>query len=437
MLRKCIVFSFLICLVVTSGAYAQGTNGTQSEGAPVTQEGNVSFDFRDADIRNVFRILSFKSGVNIVAGPEVSGAVTMKLDDVPWKQALEVILETYGYAYEKKGSIISVTTIEILKQRRENTMLLAEQESLETRIFILNFAKASEVIQSIGKMKSERGSVNYDERTNSVIITDISSRLELMDGIIDTLDRTTPQILIEAKIIETNLDDSENLGVDWVLKAGLSGSSRPTSFPFKRGITDNRFGGDITTPAADDVVYGTLNFTEFQVVLELLKNRTDTNILSNPKIVTLDNMPARIEVGTKHPIPEFGANSETGALQTTGIKYENIGINFTVTPHVNNNEYVTLELTPEVSEVTGTRSFQGIDVPLISTEEVSTTVMVKDGDTLVIAGLITDKLVDTKKKVPILGDIPLVGLLFQKTNKTVTKTDLIIFITPHIITPVM
>jgi len=441
MLRKCVIFSFLICLVTTPGVYAQGTGDTQSKDALVTQEGNVSFDFRDADIRNVFRILSFKSGVNIVAGPEVTGLVTMKLDDVPWKQALEVILETYGYAYEKRGTIISVTTIEILKQRRENKMLLAEQESLETKVFVLSFGKASEIVASIGKMKSQRGSVNYDERTNSVIATDISSRLELMEGIVATLDSTTPQVLIEAKIIETNLDDSENLGIDWTTKATLSGSSRPHSFPFKIGATENRFGGPIPVPqvsATDNgVSYGTLGFNEFQVVLEILKSRTDTNILSNPKIVTLDNKPATIKVGTKHPIPDFGANSETGALQTTGIRYENIGINFTVTPHVNNDTFVTLELTPEVSEVTGTRSFQGIDVPLISTEEVSTNVMVKSGDTLVIAGLITDKLVDIKKKLPILGDIPLLGLIFSKTTKTITKTDLIIFITPHIITPVM
>jgi len=323
MLRKSIVLSFLICLVITPGVYAQGSNGTKSGETSVTQEGNVSFDFRDADIRNVFRILSFKSGVNIVAGPEVTGVVTMKLDDVPWRQALDVILETYGYAYEKRGSIISVTTIENLKQRRENAMLLTEQEILKTKVFSLSFAKASEVIESIGKMKSERGSINYDERTNSVIVTDIGSRLELIEVIVTKLDKTTPQVLIEAKIVETNLNDSENLGIDWTAKATLSGASRPTSYPFKRGITDNRYGGTITSPDPDDVVYGTLNFIEFKAVLEFLKNRTDTNILSNPKLVTLDNHPARIEVGTKHPIPDFGANSETGALQTTGITYEN------------------------------------------------------------------------------------------------------------------
>src|SRR3989338_9511888 len=179
MFRKTIVLGVMFVLIAASGVYAQGSDN-QTEGAPVTKEGNVSFDFRDADIRNVFRILSFKSGVNIVAGPEVTGVVTIKLDDVPWKQALDVILETYGYAYDQKGSIISVTTIESLKQRRENSMLLAEQEALETRIFTLNFGKASEIIESIAKMKSERGSIDFDERTNSVIVTDISSRIKLM-----------------------------------------------------------------------------------------------------------------------------------------------------------------------------------------------------------------------------------------------------------------
>jgi type IV pilus assembly protein PilQ len=436
MFRKTIVFSMLLCLVATTGVYAQ-KDESQSEGAPVTKEGNVSFDFRDADIRNVFRILSFKSGVNIVAGPEVTGVVTIKLDDVPWQQALDVILDTYGYAYEKKGSIISVTTIDILKQRRENATLLAEQEALETKIFTLNFGKASEIIESIGKMISERGSINFDERTNSIIVTDIQSRLELVSEVVERLDTTTPQVLIEAKIVETNLDDTENLGIDWTTKVSTNGAARPISYPFKRGGTNSRFAGTVDTPSEDDVTYGTLSFTEFQAVLEVLKTRTDTNILSNPKIVTLDNKPARIEVGTKHPIPDFGANSETGQLQTTGITYENIGINFQVTPHVNKAGFVTLDLQPEVSEVTGTRSFQGIDVPLIGTEEVTTSVMVKDGDTLVIAGLIKDKVTDTKKKLPLLGDIPIVGLIFQKTEKAIIKSDLIIFMTPHIITPVI
>ena len=128
-----------------------------------THESNVSLDFRDADIANVLKILSYKSGVNIVVGPEVTGLVTIQLNDVPWKQALEVVLETYGYAYEQKGNIITVTTVENLKLRRENAIILAEQEPVETKTFTLNFGRASEIVASIEKMKSERGSINYDK----------------------------------------------------------------------------------------------------------------------------------------------------------------------------------------------------------------------------------------------------------------------------------
>lgn len=447
MLKRVLILSVAVSLMAVSAHAQQQQAVSKSTKAPVTQEGNISFDFRDADIQNVFRILSFKSGVNIVAGPEVTGVVTIKLDDVPWQQALDVILETYGYAYEKKGNIISVTTIENLKQRRENAALLAEQEPLETEIFNINFGKASEIIESINKMKSERGAITYDERTNTVIVTDISDRIQIMAKVIETLDRTTPQVLIEAKIVETNLNDTENLGIDWIVRASASGAKRDITWPFKVGPTQSRYAATFFEPATrfpadvenyiyeESASYGTLSFSEFQVVLELLKSRTDTNILSNPKIVTLDNQTAQIQVGTEYPIPSFGANTETGQLQTTGIVYQNIGINFEVTPHVNNAGFVTLELKPEVSEFAGNRTIQNTEVPLIGTERVVTNVMVKDGDTLVIAGLLTDKLIDVKKKVPFLGDLPILGLVFRKSEKAIVKTDLIIFITPHIITP--
>ena len=128
------------------------------------KNGMVSIDFRDADIKNVLKVLGYNSGVNIVAGPEVTGLVTIQLKDVPWQRALDVVLSTYGYAYERKGDIISVTTVENLKKRREDALVLAEQESLVTETFTLNFGKASEIIGSIEKMKTPRGSINFDQR---------------------------------------------------------------------------------------------------------------------------------------------------------------------------------------------------------------------------------------------------------------------------------
>ncbi|MCA9398754.1 MAG: type IV pilus secretin PilQ [Candidatus Omnitrophica bacterium] len=430
-------------LMMTPVVHAQ-KNAPQAvaDNVSMSETGEVSLDFREADIRNVLQILSFKSGMNIVASPEVQGVVTIQLNSVPWKQALDVILQTYGYAYEKKGNIIVVTTVENLKKRREDAMLLAEQEPLETRTFVLNFGKASEVIASVEKMRSDRGSINFDERTNTIIATDTASKLDLMEGVVDKLDATTPQVLIEAKIVETGLNDTENMGIDWITQASVNGAERPTTFPFtshsdNKYLKDNDFPGTQTTlgNANTEFTYGTLDFSQFQAVLEMLAQRTNTNILSNPRIVTLDNIPASIQVGVDRPIPNYAYNEEQATLQVNGYTWRTIGISFEVTPHVNNAGYVTLDIVPEVSELAGETPFDNINLPLISKEVANTRVMVKDADTLVIAGLLTDKTTDVRKKIPFLGDIPIVGLAFTKNEKTVIKTDLLIFITPHIITP--
>ncbi len=414
---------------------AQDVSQMQNQ-VSLSQEGKVSLDFREADIRNVLRILAYKSGVNIVAGPEVVGLVTIQLNEVPWMQALDVILSTYGYGYDRKGNIITVTTIENLKKRREDAQLLADQEPLTTRTYILNFAKASEAVASIEKIKSSRGSVNFDERTNTLIIRDIPGNLELVEEVIKTLDKTTPQVLIEAKIVETVLSNEENLGIDWVVQGAVSGSERPTTFPFTRR-SNNKYLPDAIPATTDTALfsYGTLNFSQMQAVLELLRNRTDTNILSNPRIVTLDNKKASIVVGSQYPIPTYTYNEEQARLQVSGWEYMDIGIIFDVTPHINNAGMVTLEVQPKITDILDFVTVENTSLPRLSNESATTNVLIKDGDTLVIAGLIKDKTTDIKKKVPILGDVPILGLAFQKSEKTIEKTDLMVFITPHIITP--
>lgn len=434
MFRKVIVVCLSIILL-PAVTYAQDTGTNTTASTPVSKEGNVSLDFRDADIRNVLQILSFKSGVNIVASPEVVGVVTIQLNDVPWKQALDVILQTNGYAYEKRGNIIVVTTVESLKKQREDALVLAEQEPLETRIYTLNFSKASDVIASLEKMVTERGSVDFDERTNTVIVTDTSSKLDLMGEIIEKLDTTTPQVLIEAKIVETTLSNAENLGIDWTTKATASGSKRPTIYPFTTS-TDSKYVPD-NFPSADseEFSYGTLDFAQLQAVFELLNSRTDTNILSNPRIVTLDNNPAQIVVGSQYPIPSYTYNEEQAQLQVSGWEYKDIGIIFDVTPHVNSAGFVTLEVEPKITAILDFVTVENTSLPRLSNESTITKVMVKDGETLVIGGLIKDQVTDITKKTPFVGDIPILGLAFTKTEKTVAKTDLLIFITPHIITP--
>jgi type IV pilus assembly protein PilQ len=412
----------------------------------MSQAGLVTLDFRDADIKNVLKVISYKSGVNIITGPEVVGLVNIQLRDVQWQKALDVILANYGYSYEQKGAVIMVTTVDNLKKRREDAQLLAQQEPVATETFILNFGKAEDVLKSLDKMRSARGSINYDKRTNAIIVSDVESNLALFREVVKKLDSVTPQVLIEAKIIETTLNKSENMGVDWTLQAGVSGSSRETTFPFTVKGSEHKYlplanadtetsAGVSTSPTT--ITYGTLDFTSLQVVMEMLKTRADTNIISSPRIVTLDNQPAKIVVGSQYPVPQYIYNQENNALQVSGWNYLDIGVQFNVTPHVNNAQFVTVDIEPTVTDILGYVTVQSTQMPQLSTETAKTSVMIRDGETLVIAGLIKDKKVDTRKKVPILGDIPILGWPFQKKEYSSVKSEMLIFLTPHIITPSM
>ena len=416
-----------------------------------TDAGLVSLDFQDADIRNVLKVLAFKSGVNIVAAPDVTGVVNIELKDVPWQKALDVILSTYGYGFDRKGNIITVMTVENLKKYREDTISLESQEPLISKTFSLNYAKAEDAMKIIDKMVSKRGFINFDERTNSIIIRDLENNLELVSEVIKSIDTITPQVMIETKIIETDLTDAENLGVDWNMQVSVSGAAKPTTFPFTNlgsGLLGT--GGNssyvppstsftTTPPTSTNFTYGTISASGLSAILQVLSTRTNTKILSNPRIVTLDNLKAKINVGEEYPEATYSFNSSTGQQQVTGFTQLPIGVNFEVTPHVNNAGLVTLDLHPQISAIlpgsAGSVTVNGNQLPVTSNQEAETNVMVEDGKTLVIGGLITDQTVISVTKVPVLGDIPWLGdLLFKNTNTTKTRKEVLIFLTPHIIT---
>ena len=403
----------------------------------------VSLSFQDADIRNVLKVLAFKSGVNIVAAPDVTGVVNIELKDVPWQKALDVILSTYGYGFARKGNIITVMTVENLKKYREDSLSLEGQEPLISKTFSLSFAKAEDVVKIIDKMVSKRGFMNFDARTNSIIIRDLESNLELISGVIKSIDTVTPQVMIETKIVETDLDDAQNLGVDWVLEASMSGSSRSTTFPFTNAGSGLLGTGGSTSyvPAAVSAAttagtftYGTIDASKLSATLNLLSSRSTTKILSNPRIVTLDNEKAKINIGLQYPEATYSFNASTGQQQVTGFTQLPIGVNFEVTPHVNNAGLITLDLHPQISAYKGTIKVDNNDLPETTNQEVETNVMVEDGKTLVIGGLITDQVDVAKTQVPLLGDIPWLGNLFKSSNTTKTRSEVLIFLTPHVIT---
>ncbi len=440
---EALIISSLLMLLPISFVQAQELKGqgiTPETTNEETKEG-IDVEFKGTDVHTVLRSFAAISGLNIIAGPEVGvpGGVNIKLTQVTWEKALDVILRTYRLAYERDGNIIRVTTIENLKD-----------ESLTTRLFALNYAKASDVIESLKDMLSERGKIKSDKRTNILIVTDVSANINKIEGIIKELDGITPQVAIESKVIETNLTKDEKLGIRWsdFLQFSAVSATKEHTFPFKN---DSK-GGDYTAvfdPADAGVIpgtnmpyadsgsfkFGTLSAGNLNIVLNMLQSRSKASVVANPTVTTLNNQTASIKIITKFPVAQYQVSTQTGTLTVSGYAYQEYGTILKVTPTVNKDGYVTLEVHPQVSRESGTTAFQGSTLPIVSSQETDTNVMLKDGETMVIAGLVKEDTVDTRNKVPILGDIPLVGwVLFRDRHSEVKeKRDLVIFITPHII----
>jgi type IV pilus assembly protein PilQ len=410
--------------------------------APAKGDDTISLDFKDADIVSVLRVLSMKSNVNIVTGPEVKGLVTVRLDNVPWDRALDVILRTYNYVFERDGNIIRVTT-------RENMKL----EPVETKTFVLNYSKAPEIQASIMDILSDRGKVKASERTNMLVVTDVPTNLYRIGEVIKKLDKVTPQAFIDSKIVKTDLSNTDKLGIDWNVAGGLTkGATRPTSFPFypqnsgwnyrnffptvaSSGVAQDAGSTTVAVlgpntydprgfPSAPAAVsnggfsYGTLDFSSFAAMLNLLQTRVNTKMISNPRVVVLNNQTATIQVGQEIPIPSFERNEQTGSMVITGFTYRNTGVVLNVTPHINSEEEILVDLAPEVSAVGANQDFGAnqIQAPRFDTTKAKTQVLIQSGQTIAIGGLLSDQTGIKEDKVPFFGDIPLVGKLFRSTN---------------------
>lgn len=412
----------------------------------LTSSGNVTVDFKDADIQNVLRAISLKSGVNIVAGKDVVGSVTIRLVDVPWEKALDVVLKTYGYGYDRDGNIVRVTTLENLKKGE-----------LSTEVYTLNYSQAEEVQKSVKDMLSDRGRSRFDARSNTLIVTDMPTILQNVEKVVSRLDRITPQVLIQAKVIEMTLGDADRLGIKWNISTTISGASRPTTFPFTQpdqaGLDRLRQylpEGDVpsqkfpnldythqaTFPYAQpsDFLFGKLNFSQLQAVLDLIQNRKDAKVLSEPHIVTLNNKEAKILVGDIISIPLFERNITTGKMEITGYTNKDVGVRLLVTPSVNDQNEIVVSVHPEITTLVGYDDITAdIKAPHFTSREALTQIRVNSGETIAIGGLIKEDKTTTKTKVPVLGDLPLIDRLFKHNDTTVNKTDLLFFMTVHVV----
>ncbi|HEU4928438.1 MAG TPA: secretin N-terminal domain-containing protein [Candidatus Krumholzibacteria bacterium] len=379
----------------------------------------ITIDVQGADIKTVLRSISEFSGVNIIAAPDVEGPVVIHLKNVPWKEALDSILRSQGYGWRDDYGIIRVAPIEQLQEDEVKAVTVdrkkEEMASLQTRVVKLDYLNAKEIKTAMSKMTSPRGSVEADQGTNSVIVAEVPARIDRLVQMIKDMDQRLRQVEIVAKMVDVDHEATRELGVNWEALNLQAGS----------------FAGDIVTGQALADPFGTLrvgtvqSWGDLNLIIEAMERDNKANIVSNPKISTADNQEARIMVGKEIPL----IVSDEAGNPITELK--KIGVILRVTPHVNADGTITMDLHPELSDLATQATVQG--GVIINLQEADTRVVVRDGETAVIGGLISDIESNVRTGVPVLKDVPLLGALFRFDSKTSRKRELIIFVTPKVV----
>jgi type IV pilus assembly protein PilQ len=379
----------------------------------------ITIDVQGADIKTVLRSISEFSGVNIIAAPEVEGPVVIHLKNVPWKEALDSILKSQGYGWRDDYGIIRVAPVEDLQEDEVKAVTVdrkkEEMQSLTTAVVKLNYLNAREVKTAMNRVSTPRGSVEAENGTNSVIISDVPSRVSNIVAMLKEMDQKLQQVEIVAMMVDVDAEVTRELGVNWQAL----------------NLQVGEFAGDVVTGQRLADPFGTVrvgtvqSWGDLNMIIEALERDNKANIVSNPRITTADNTEARIMVGKEIPL----IVSDEAGNPITELK--KIGVILRVVPHVNSDGTITMDLHPELSDLAAQATVQG--GVIINLQEADTRVVVRDGETAVIGGLISDTESSLKTGVPVLKDVPLLGPLFRYESKTTKKRELIIFVTPKIV----
>ena len=414
---------------------ASGGPMTLGTGQPRYIGEKISLDFQNADINDILRLIAEVSGFNIIAGGDVQGTVTTRMVDVPWDQALDVILKINGLAQEREGNIIRVAPIaRFINERQES--LRARQtdtqaEPTVTQLVPINYADATELKSSLEKLLSARGSIFIDGRTNTMIVTDTKRNLDDVLALVQTLDRQTPQVMIEARIVEASRDFSREIGVRF---GGTYTAVTDRTFPNRIGVsgaaTDPNFVVDL--PAAVGAGSGgAIAFalaganSILNVELSALEASGRGKIISNPRVATLDNTEAVIQSGVRIPY-------DTTSAEGTKTEFIDASLVLKVTPHVTPDGFINMKVNVTNNQPnTAITSASG--QPSITTREANTAMLVKDGDTVVIGGLYKRTLTSRRDGLPWLSQMPVLGWLFRNDSEEDINEELLIFLTPRII----
>lgn len=416
---------------------------TESPMPKIDTEKTVSLDLQDADIVGVFRLLGDIGGYNIVIHPEVKGKITVKLINVPWIQALDVICKTFQLEKTFDGNIIRVAPVKVFQEEKkleaETKDLFKKAEDEQIRIFVLKYASVDKVKSTIesAKILSPKGNISTDERTRTVIVRDIPSVLNQVTSLIQDLDKPTRQILLEARIIEISSSFAKALGFEW----GIAWRPPDTRTTIGGSLGGNVPGGStplaINLPASSGTQAPTTAFTigylnasrtfALDLRISALQQSGKGKVISNPKVITLDNQKAKIVQGASIPYGEKDVQS--GQIST---KFKDVAITVEATPHLIDDKSMLLDVNIIKEDLVEFVNIGGVYAPRTQKIEGNTKISLRDGETLVIGGIYKKTDTTSESKVPGLGDVPLVGELFKSRGRDESLYEVMIFITPRI-----
>jgi type IV pilus assembly protein PilQ len=408
----------------------------------------ISMDFKDGDLQDIFRLFADISGLNVVVNPGVSGKVTLKLTEIPWDQALDLILKTNGLGYQREDNVIRIARLSDLQKEEAERRKLADEAELAGELSEvlkpISYARAkalADVVKKSGAV-SRRGSIQVDERTNTIIIKDLPRFLERAKALINELDRPTRQVEIEARIVVTTRNFSREVGIQWGFlnkQTPRYGNSRSDSFPNTLtvgGAADPTQLGPsvgqyvVNLPATAPTsgvgvsmgnIIGSFNL---DAALGALERQGRGRILSTPKITTQDNQEAEIKQGLQFPILVEQNNTVT-------LVYKDATLTLKVTPQITEAGTVILNVTLENNAADFSRTVRG--APSIQVQEAKTVVLVNDGETAVVGGVYKSQQANGRNDTPLLSKIPLLGYLFKSRSWSSENQELLLFITPHIV----
>lgn len=422
----------------------------------------ITLDYSEAEVREVLDMLAAKANVNIIYGEDVNGTLTISLSKVPFDEAFRTILNVKGLAAQQAGD-------NILRIGAPATFLAEQKKAMpQTRVFFLSYAKSDEVKKQVDAVAAAEGrtraSSNADESNNALIVTDTPTGLDTTARLVRSLDRVPRQVLIEAKLVEVSLDNSLDYGISWSgygeKDGGYIGAADASNTIGQPGLANTgriapgydvnsppggtmaslagaSGGTGVTLPA--NLVYGAFRLGKvasnymFDAVITAAAKKGKAKVLSDPKVATLNNKEANINITTQIPYTTTEISASNPPVSTTKVTYLTTGIVLRVTPTINSDGRISMKINPSISQVSQTITPVTGGAPGVDTRSADTNVIVKNGETIVIGGLISDTQSEAVFKVPILGDIPLLGYLFKKKSMSRTRMELLIFVTPKIL----